>query len=116
MSSFGGVDIGSFQRVTDAADGVDERRRKAPIHLLADVIDGDFDDVAKRIEVFVPNLLSEPGAGDNFVGVAQKTGEYGEFPRRERKAATGASDSALLQIEHQITSPEADRIAGCIAP
>src|SRR5579872_7406875 len=78
--SMGGFAATSFPRarttsfaVTDhvscAAHGVQQRLGEALVDLRAQPRDVDVDDVGLRIEVIIPDVLQQHGAGDHLAGV-----------------------------------------------
>src|SRR5579864_6562701 len=69
------------QRVSRAADGVQQRRGEPFVELLSQTAYMNIDDVGLRIEVVIPDLLQEHGAGDDVPGMPHQILEEPELAR-----------------------------------
>src|SRR5450432_2594843 len=90
----------------DAADGMDERIVLAVVDLAAHAADIDVDDVGGRIEMEIPHVLQQHGAGDDLALVANQIFEHLEFPRQQLDVAAAAAHRARHQVHLEIADPQ----------
>ena len=72
------------------------------VDLGAQAADVDVDDVGLGIEVVVPHVFQEHGAGDDLSGVAHQVLEQPELPGLQLDLPAGAGDGAGQQIHLQV--------------
>ena len=98
------------ERVTDhvsgAADGVQERLAEALVDLGAQPRDVHVDDVGLRIEVIVPDVLEQHGAGHHLAGVLHQIFEQAELARLQRDRLAAARDRVAEPVELEVADAE----------
>src|SRR6186713_3334359 len=67
--------------VSGAANGVDERTVEALVDLRSQPRDMHVNNVGLRVEVIVPNMLEQHGAGHHLAGVLHQEFEQAELAR-----------------------------------
>src|SRR5919109_4144610 len=60
------------EHIADAPDGVNQRRSKAFIDFVAQVLNIHVDDIGDVVEVNVPDVLNDAGAGDRVARVSEQ--------------------------------------------
>lgn len=104
--SWGGWGWIQAEDITPTANGLDEALGEIAIHLVAQVMDGDVDDIGEWVEVFVPGLFGEAGAGGEFAGVAGEAGKDGEFLGGQGNGFSGAGHGLTSDIQLQVGNLE----------
>src|SRR5215472_4809790 len=97
VTDFQNLAIG-LDRITLAAQGMQQRRREALVDLVAQAADLHVNDVGARVEVAVPHRLEEHGAGDHLALVAHHELQQTELPRPEQDGFAGPLHLALDQV------------------
>src|SRR5436853_7511922 len=93
------------QPVAHSPDGVNQRGRKLFVDFVAQVLYVDVNDIGDVVEVNIPDVLDDVGAGNCAARVPQQELQQGEFLGRKLNLAAAASDPALRSIECQIGDP-----------
>src|ERR671930_1165361 len=70
------------EHVAHAPDGVNQRRSKAFVDFVAQVLNINVDDIGDVIEVNVPDVLDDAGAGDRVARVSEQELQQCEFLAR----------------------------------
>src|SRR6185312_2011224 len=94
--------------VSGAAYGVEERVGVALVDLAAQPGHVDVDHVGLRIEVVVPDIFEQHGAGHHLAGILHQIFEQAELARLQQNTLAAALDLARQPVEAQI----ADLVAG----
>ncbi len=85
---------------------MDQRLVKALVELLAQPGDVHVNHVGLRVEVIVPHLLEQHGAGDDLPGMAHQVLEQAELARLHVYALAGARHRAREQVHLEIGDAE----------
>ena len=95
-----------FEDIADAPFGVEEFFGEGFIEFLAEAADVDVDDVGVAVEVHVPDLFGDEGAGEDFAGAAGEECEEGEFLGAEVETFAGAGGLVADEIDFEIGDGE----------
>src|SRR5262245_15927591 len=87
-----------FQHVADSTQRVDQAGFDFPVHLVAQLVDEDFDDVALPVEGVAPHVLGDQRLAQDAALVAEEVLEQGELPGRELDFRVSPVDLALEQV------------------
>ena len=90
------------QRVTDAADGVDEARAPAGLGLASKVADVDIEGVGRRAEVEAPDALEDDRASEHLTRIAQKELEQRELGSRQLDRSSPRAHLSRAEIELEV--------------
>src|SRR5262245_38469598 len=90
------------QAVTDAADRAQQLRAESPVDLGAQAADMGFDHAGLRVEMEIPHILEQHGAGDDAAVAAHQIFEQAEFLRLKIDRLAGATDRPLQQVHLEI--------------
>src|SRR6476661_10704254 len=93
--------------VAGAADGVQQRRRKVLVDLRAKPRDMNVDDVGLRIEVIVPYVLEQHGAGHHLARMLHEIFQQAKLARLQHNRFAGARHLVRETVEHEIADHEA---------
>src|ERR1700685_1453531 len=88
--------------ITGAADGAEQRRVEIAIDLRPQARHVDIDHIGLRIEMIVPNVFEQHGAGDHLAGVLHQIFEQPEFARLQDDLFCAARDLVRQPVEGQI--------------
>src|SRR5208282_6066364 len=91
--------------VSGAAHRVQQGDVEVAIDLGAQARDVDVDDVGLRIEMIVPDVFEQHGAGDDLAGVLQEVFEQAEFARLQRDLLAGARHLVGKAVEREVAEP-----------
>src|SRR6476660_1854853 len=94
------------QRVTDAANRVDEPRFAAGFGLAPQVADVDVERVRREAEVVAPDALEDDRTGEHLARVAQEQLEQRELRSRQLDRATVAMHVARAEVERDVCEGE----------
>lgn len=84
--------------VADAAHGLDHGGIVVGREFAAEALDVNIDEIRAGIEVVVPDVFADLGAGKRLAGRAQEVGEQGELARGEPDQSAGAERLARDEI------------------
>src|SRR5581483_9064369 len=106
---------GSPEAIADAADGMDQRIGLLVVDLAAHPPDIDVDDVGRRIEVQIPDVLQQHRARHHTALVAHQIFQQLKLLRQQHQLLAAPARTARDQIDREITDPQdgflGDRIA-----
>src|SRR5690242_13761040 len=94
------------QAIADAADGAHQLRAEALVDLGAQAADMRFDYAGLRVEMEIPDILEQHGAGDDAALAAHQIFEQAELLRLEVDRLAGAADRPLQQVHLEIGGPQ----------
>src|SRR5271170_5459066 len=92
--------------ITGAADGAEQRCVEIAIDLRPQARHVDVDHIGLRIEMIVPNVLEQHGAGHHLARVLHQILEQPEFARLEHNLFCAAADLVREPVKHQIGDSE----------
>src|SRR5690349_9348129 len=98
--------VRSTEAVPDAAYGVDQRIGLLVIDLAAQPPDIDVDDVGRRVEMQVPDVLQQHGAGDHAALVADEIFQQLELLGQELHVLAVTAGGARDQVDGEIADPQ----------
>src|SRR5262249_15627286 len=90
------------QAVSGAAHRVDELAIEVAVHLRAQAADVGLDHARARVEVKLPDILEQHGAGHHLPGVAHQVLEQLELLLLQLDAATRPRDRALQPVHLEV--------------
>src|SRR5205823_4021417 len=96
----------ALQDVAHAPDGVDQLWTAALIDLLPEAVDHHVDDVGARVEVIVPGILGDQGAGHDPAGIAGQVFEDRVFLRRKLDGRSPPTHLAAAGVDPQVSDGE----------
>src|SRR4029079_11915389 len=92
--------------VAGAADGVQQRRRKVLVDLRAKARDMHVDDVGLRIEMIIPYVLEQHGAGHHLARMLHEIFQQAKLSRLEDNRFAGARHLMREPVENEIADHE----------
>src|ERR1700756_2633569 len=96
----------STETVPDAADRMDQRIGLLVVDLATQAADIDVDDVGRRIEMQIPDVLQQHGAGDDAAFVAHEVFQKLEFLRQQHDVVAAPAGDARDQVDREIADPQ----------
>src|ERR1051326_8311690 len=96
----------SADTIANAANGVDERISLLIVDLAAKPPNVDVDDVGRRIEVQIPDVLQQHGARHDLAFTAHQVLEKLELSRQQFDIAVPPPGGARHQIELEVADPK----------
>src|SRR3569623_274606 len=93
--------------ISRAPDGLQQRRLEAAIDLGPEPRHMDVDDVGLRVEVVVPDVFKQHGAGNHLAGVLHQILEQAELARLQQDGLAAPLALARQPVEAQIPDLEA---------
>src|SRR5882724_9738996 len=97
--------VRSTETVPGAAHGVDQRIGLLAVDLAAHPPDIDVDDIGRRIEMQIPDVLQQHGAGYDAAFVAHEILKQLKFPRQQRDVLAAPADGPRHQVDSEIPDP-----------
>ena len=79
-----------FKNIASAANGMDQLAPGAFIDLIAQIIDINVNDVRKGVEIDIPDMFNDHGAGEHPAGVGNQIFQQGIFLGGQLNAFAGA--------------------------
>src|SRR5262245_3960832 len=95
-----------FEDIADAAHGVAQRVTEWLVDLRAQAPDVDIDDVGPGVEVHVPHLLGDEGAGEDVPGVPGEERQEQELLRRQIEPSSPAGGAVTDEVDLEIGDME----------
>ena len=95
-----------FEHVASAPNGMDQGLRKAVVDLLSESPDINVDDVARRVEMIVPDLLLDHGPAEHAVRPPHEVFEQSEFGGGEFDDFARAFHLMRVIVERQVADRE----------
>src|SRR5712671_371972 len=96
----------STETVPDTANRVDQRIGLLAVDLATDAPDIDVDDIGRGIEMKVPDVLQQHGAGDDAAFVANQIRQELEFARKKRNRLAAPAGGPRHQVDDEIADPQ----------
>src|SRR5215470_13785186 len=93
------VSARSTEAIPDAAHGVDQRIGLLVVHLAPHATDIDVDDIGRRIEMQVPDVLQKHGARDDAAFVAHQILQQLELARQQLDLLAAPACGAVDQVD-----------------
>src|SRR5260370_6382074 len=98
--------VRSTERVPDAANRMDQRIGLLAVDLGADAPDIDVDDICRGIEMKIPDVLQQHGAGYHTAFVANQILEKLEFPRKQKNILAAPAGGPRHQVDREIADAQ----------
>src|SRR5579864_8834902 len=108
--------VGRTDRISRAANRMDELDRKALVDFHPEAAQMGFDDVGLRVEMIVPDIFEKHRPGHDLSGVPHQIFEQAEFARLQGDRLAGALYDARQHIELEVTDLEAGLGGGAARP
>src|ERR1041385_3019001 len=99
------------QNISRAAHGVDQLAAETAIHLAAQPAHMGFHDIGARIEMQVPDIFQQHGAGHHPAHIAHQIFQQPEFLGLQLDRFAAAMYGTPDQIHFQVRSAKAYRLA-----
>src|SRR5262249_33447991 len=96
----------STEAIPDAAHGVDQRIGLLVVHLAPHATDIDVDDIGRRIEMQVPDVLQQHGARDDAAFVAHQILQQLEFAGKQIDFVTAPAGRTVDQVDREVPDPQ----------
>src|SRR5271163_761422 len=96
----------STETVPDAAQRMDKRIGLLAIDLATHAPDIDVNDIGGGIEMQVPDVLQQHGAGHDAAFVAHQIFQKLEFPRQQENILAAPAGRARHQVDREIADPQ----------
>src|SRR5438105_3621933 len=100
------VSARSTEAIPDAANGMDQRIGLAVVDLAAHPPDIDVDDVGRRIEMQVPDVLQQHGARDDAAFIAHQIFQQLELAGQQIDFVAAAARRAVDQVDREVADPQ----------
>src|SRR5438132_12154601 len=100
------VSARSTEAIPDAANGMDQRIGLLVVDLAADAADIDIDDVGRRIEMKIPDVLKQHGARYDAALVADQIFEQLKFAGKQIDFPAAPACGAVDQVDLEIADPQ----------
>src|SRR6266700_105541 len=106
----------STETVPDAANRMDQRKGLLAVDLATDASDIDIDDVCRGIEMKIPDVLQQHGAGHDAAFVAREILQKLKFPGQQRDVLAAAARGARHQVYREIADVQDGLLDDGVAP
>src|SRR5215475_6908081 len=97
---------GSTEAISDAANGVDQRIGLLVVKLAAHASDIDIDDVGRRIEMKIPDVLKQHGARYDAAFIAHQILQELEFAGQQLDFLAAPACGAVDQVDREIADSQ----------
>src|SRR5579871_88423 len=98
--------VRSTEAVSNAADRMDQWIGLFVVDLAADTADIDVDDVCRRIEMQVPDVLQQHRAGDDPALVAREVFQKPELARQKLDVLAAPAGGSRDQVDREIADAQ----------
>src|SRR6266481_963877 len=96
----------STETVPDTANRMDQRIRLLAVDFATHPPDIDVDDIRRGIEMKIPDVLQQHGAGYHAALVAHQILQKLEFPRKKKDGLAVAARAPRHQIDREIADTQ----------
>src|SRR6267154_1312989 len=101
----------SADTISNSTNGMDQRVGLLAVDLAADAAEIDVDDVGRRIEMQIPDMLQKHGTGNDLTLIANQIFENLEFTWQKFDFTTRSARRPGDEIQLEVTNPQ-HRILG----
>src|SRR5437899_1204046 len=96
----------STETVPDTANCMDQRIGLVVVEFAAHAPDIDVDDIRRRIEMKIPDVLQQHGAGNDAALVACQILQKLEFPRKKKDGLAAPARGSRHQVDREIADTQ----------
>src|SRR5262245_31279456 len=100
------VSARSTEAIPDAADGVDQRIGLLVVQLAPDASNIDLDDVGRRIEMKIPDVLKQHGPRYDAAFIAHQILQQLEFPGEKLDLLAAPACGPVDQVDRKVADPQ----------